>query len=192
MIKRVKTKAKAALEGNWFGAIVAFLLFVVLFAALDATGIGALFSGVLAFGYAGFHLELAKSKKAKLGAFLGGMLRRFFIKWIASLLVGLYVFLWSLLLLIPGLIKSYAYAMTPYILAEKPGMGANDAITKSRELMKGHKWQLFLLDLSFVGWMLLGVLTLGLALFYAWPYYQAARAEFYQQVKKGAKPAQKE
>ena len=53
--------------------------------------------------------------------------------------------------------------------------------------MKGHKWQLFLLDLSFVGWMLLSVLTLGIALFYAWPYYQAARAEFYQQIKKGSK-----
>ena len=187
MIKRVKTKAKAALEGNWLGAIVAFLLFVVLFAALDATGIGALLSGVLVFGYACFHLELAKSKKAKLGAFLGGMLRRFFKKWIASLLVGLYVFLWSLLLLIPGLIKSYAYAMTPYIMQEKPKMGINEAITRSREMMDGHKWQLFMLDLSFIGWMLLSVLTLGIALVYVWPYYQAARAEFYKQIKKGSK-----
>ena len=187
MIKRVKIKAKAALQGNWLGAILTFLLFLLLSAALDATAIGVLLSGVLVFGYASFHLELVKTKKATLGAFFGGMFGHFFKKWAASLLVGLYTFLWSLLLLIPGLIKSYAYAMTPYIMQEKPKMGINEAITRSREMMDGHKWQLFMLDLSFIGWMLLSVLTLGIALVYVWPYYQAARAEFYKQIKKGSK-----
>ena len=101
--------------------------------------------------------------------------------------MGLYTFLWSLLFLIPGFVKYYAYSMTPYIMAEKPNMSINDAITKSREIMKGHKWQLFLLDLSFTGWMILSALTLGLALVYVWPYYNAARAAFYKEIKKSAK-----
>jgi uncharacterized membrane protein len=77
--------------------------------------------------------------------------------------------------------------MTPYIMTEKQDMRISDAITKSRAIMKGHKWQLFLLDLSFTGWMLLSVLTLGLALVYVWPYYNAARAAFYKEIKGGAK-----
>ncbi len=187
MIKKVKVKAKAALKGNWFGAIVAFLLFVVLTAALEATGIGAIFVGLVAFGYAAFNLELVKSKKAKVGVLFGGMFKKCFKKWGAALLMGLYTFLWSLLFLIPGFIKYYAYAMTPYIMQEKSSMRVGDANTKSRAIMKGHKWQLFLLDLSFIGWMLLSVLTLGIALIYVWPYYQAARAAFYKEIKKGAK-----
>ena len=187
MIKKVKLKAKAALKGNWLGAIMALLLYVVLFAALEATGIGTIFSGVLAYGYAAFCLELVKAKKARVGVLFSGMFKKFLKKWGASLLTGLYIVLWSLLLLIPGMIKYYAYAMTPYIMTEKPDMRISDAITKSRAIMKGHKWQLFLLDLSFIGWMLLSVLTLGLALVYVWPYYNAARAAFYKEINGGAK-----
>ncbi len=187
MVKRVKIKAKYALEGNWFAAIVAFLLYVVLFVLLDATGIGILFSGLLTFGYASFCLTLIQTKRARVGAFFGGMLRKLFKKWGASLLMGLYTFLWSLVFLIPGLVKYYAYAMTPYIMMEKPEMGINEAITRSRQIMKGHKWQLFWLDVSFTGWMLLSIVTLGAALFYVWPYYNAAKAAFYQEIKKGAK-----
>lgn len=186
MIKNVKLKAKAALEGNWLGAILVFILFVLLTAALEATGIGVIFSGLLVFGYAAFCLELVKTKKASLGALLGGMFKNFLKKWGASLLMGLYLCLWSLLFLIPGIVKSYSYSMTYYIMQEKPKLGINEAITKSREMMNGHKWQLFLLDLSFTGWMLLSIVTLGLALFYVWPYYQAARAQFYKQIKKGS------
>ena len=186
MIKQVKNKAKAALEGNWLGVILAFILFLVLSALLDATAIGVLFLGVLAYAHSVFHLELVKSKKAKPGAMFRSMFKGFLKKWGASLLTALYLFLWSLLLIVPGIVKSYAYAMTPYILHEKPKMSVSQAITKSREMMRGYKWKLFLLDLSFIGWMLLSVVTLGLALFYAWPYYQAARAEFYKQIKKGA------
>lgn len=190
MIKKAKLKAKAALKGNWFGAIVALVLFSLLSALLSMTGIGALFSGLLTFGYAAFCLELVKTKKAKIGAFFGGIFHKLVKRWLAGLLMGLYTFLWSLLFLIPGFIKYYAYSMTPYIMMEKPDMGINDAITKSREIMNGHKWQLFLLDLSFIGWMLLGVLTLGVAFIYVLPYYNAARAAFYKEIKGGAKPGE--
>lgn len=190
-ISVIKQKAKKALQGNWFGTIVVLILLIILMIALDASVIGTVFSGLLTFGYAAFCLELVKSKHASMGAFFGGMFKGFFRKWGASLLVGLYTLLWSLLLIIPGFIKSYSYAMTPYIMAEKPDMGVNDAITKSRRIMNGHKWQLFCLDLSFTGWMLFGIITLGIGFFYVWPYYNAARASFYREIKKGSRVVSK-
>jgi len=182
----IKQKAKKALEGHWFGAIVVFLLFLLVMIALNATVIGTLFSGLVFFAYSMFCLDLVKTKQAHPGAFFSGIFKNFFKRWGASLLVSLYTCLWSLLFILPGLIKSYSYAMTPYIMMEKPEMGIRDAITKSRQIMKGHKWQLFCLDLSFTGWMLLSIVTLGIALIWVWPYYSTARATFYKEIKKSA------
>ena len=77
-----------------------------------------------------------------------------------EILQGLYVALWSLLLVIPGIVKSYSYAMAPYIMAEHPALTANEAITESRRIMDGNKWRLFCLDFSFIGWELLCVLPM--------------------------------
>ena len=97
---------------------------------------------------------------------------------------GLYVALWSLLFIIPGVIKSYSYRMVPYILADQPELGGNAAITRSREMMAGNKWKAFVLDLSFIGWELLSCLTLGvLGLFYVKPYRYCTNAELYQALK---------
>ena len=94
------------------------------------------------------------------------------------------VFLWSLLLIVPGIIKSYAYSLVPYILAEDQDIEPKDALRKSEDMMKGHKWELFVLRLSFIGWDLLDILTLGLLnIFYTGPYYKAAMAEFYNVLK---------
>ena len=186
-ISVIKQRAKAALKGHWFANIVVLVLMVLITAVLDLTYVGALLSGLVMFGSAAFYLELVKSKQGKIGTFFGGMFKKFFKRWGASLLISLYTFLWTMLFMIPGIVKSYAYAMTPYIMMEKPEMGINDAITKSRMMMKGHKWQLFCLDLSFTGWMLLSIVTLGIAFFYVWPYYSTARAQFYKEVKRSAK-----
>ena len=107
---------------------------------------------------------------------------RFTQGFLQSFLRGLYVFLWSLLFVIPGIVKSYSYAMTPFIMAENPNMTANEAITASRELMDGHKFDLFLLELSFFGWALLNLLTLGLGSLALNPYMNAARAAFYKDI----------
>ncbi len=186
-ISVIKQRAKAALKGHWFANIVVLVLMVLITAVLDLTYVGALLSGLVMFGSAAFYLELVKSKQGKVGTFFGGMFKKFFKRWGASLLISLYTFLWTMLFMIPGIVKSYAYAMTPYIMMEKPEMGINDAITKSRQLMKGHKWKLFLLDLSFTGWMLLSIVTLGIAFFYVWPYYSTARAQFYKELKRAPK-----
>ena len=105
---------------------------------------------------------------------------RFTQGFLQNVLRGLYVFLWSLLFVIPGLIKIYSYAMTPFIMAENPEMTANEAITASRELMDGHKGELFCLELTFFGWMLLNILTLGLGSLALNPYMNATRAAFYK------------
>ena len=99
----------------------------------------------------------------------------------AMFLRDLFIALWSLLLVVPGIIKAYSYRMVPYILAEDPDISGRDAITLSRQLMDGQKWNTFVLDLSFIGWDLLSALTGGLlGLFYVNPYKHATGAELYQ------------
>ena len=102
---------------------------------------------------------------------------------LSMFLRSLFVALWSLLLIVPGIIKLYSYRLVPYILKEHPELSATDAITLSRRMMNGHKADAFVLDLSFLGWVLLSALTLGiLHIFYVGPYIQATDAELYKAV----------
>ena len=99
------------------------------------------------------------------------------------LLMGIYVFLWTLLLVVPGIIKAVAYTLVPYILKDYPELSVNQAIKLSVKMMKGHKMRCFLLDLSFIGWALLGILTLGIGYIWLIPYIYTTMAAFYQDVK---------
>ncbi len=100
-------------------------------------------------------------------------------------LMGLYTSLWSLLLVIPGIVKAYEYRMIPYLLAEYPDMAASEAFRISREMMMGNKWDAFILDLSFLGWDLLSMATVGIAgLLYVWPYQLLTEAALYLTLKK--------
>ena len=94
----------------------------------------------------------------------------------------LLIFLWSLLFIVPGIIASYRYALAPYLMAENPDMGVMEAIARSKELMDGNKGRLFCLHLSFIGWNLLCVLTLGIGYLWLMPYQNAAEAAFYLDV----------
>ena len=91
--------------------------------------------------------------------------------------------LWSMLFAIPGIIKSYEYAIIPYILADDAEISSKDAFKKAKKMMKGNKWRLFKLNFSFIGWEILCVLTLGLGTFFLLPYINAANAEFYIELK---------
>lgn len=95
-------------------------------------------------------------------------------------LMGIYIFLWSLLLIVPGIIKSYSYRMTAYVLHDCPDLKYNGAIERSMSMMKGHKMKLFLLDLSFIGWYILVILTAGIGLLWVYPYHCSAIAAFYR------------
>lgn len=99
------------------------------------------------------------------------------------LLKNIFIFLWTLLLVIPGIIKSLSYAMTNYILVDCPELSANQAINLSKDMMYGRKFDLFYLYLSFIGWFLLSIVTLGIAMLWACPYIQTAQASFYRDVK---------
>lgn len=99
----------------------------------------------------------------------------------------LFIFLWSLLLFIPGIIKSLSYAMTPYILGDCPNVNARNALKLSMRIMKGHKWALFVFMLSFFGWWLLNAFTFGLlGVFFITPYYDTALAGFYLEAREQA------
>ena len=101
-------------------------------------------------------------------------------------LTKVFIFLWSLLLIIPGIIKSYAYRMVPYILADNPNIGVMEAITLSNKMTDGHKFDIFVLDLSFIGWYLLGSIALGIGVLFVMPYENATNAELYLVLRKDA------
>lgn len=112
----------------------------------------------------------------RFGRYLGGMLWTY-----------LFTYLWSLLFCIPGIIKSYAYRMTPFILADHQEVKATDAIKLSMKMTKGHKGKLFVMDLSFIGWFLLSGLTCGiLSIVYVMPYYTSTLAGYYEELKEQA------
>ena len=97
-------------------------------------------------------------------------------------MTSLLTFLWTLLFIVPGIVASYRYALAPYLMAENPDMGVMEAIARSKELMNGNKWRLFCLHLSFIGWTLLCVLTLGIGYLWLMPYQNAAETAFYLEV----------
>ncbi len=119
--------------------------------------------GAAKLGYAIFNLKLVDYKEVAFSD-LFSQFHRLGAGFCMNFLVTLYTFLWSLLFIIPGIIKRYSYAMTPYILAENPQMSASDAITESKRIMDGNKWRLFCLGISFIGWSLLCAIPLMIAL----------------------------
>ena len=108
---------------------------------------------------------------------------KFWVSFKATFLTNLFIFLWSMLFLIPGLIKSFSYSQTRYIIAENPEIGALEAITRSRRMMDGYKTAYFVMHLSFIGWHLLAFLTFGLLYIWLLPYIEACNANFYRCVK---------
>ncbi|OMF26864.1 DUF975 family protein [Paenibacillus sp. FSL H8-0259] len=99
---------------------------------------------------------------------------------------GFLNFLWFLLLIIPGIVKSYAYSQVPYILADNPHIGYNRAVELSKQMTRGHKFSMFVLDLSFIGWILLGLLALGIGVLFVQPYINATKAELYLELRHNA------
>ena len=137
----------------------------------------------LELGGVSFFTENARSCPAPAGTIKRGF-QNYGHNFVVLFLRDLYLLLWTLLFIIPGIVKAYSYRMVPYILAEHPEMSANEVITRSRQMMNGNKWQAFKLDLSFLGWILLGFLTLGLGLiFYTEPYMESTQAALYLKLR---------
>ncbi len=128
------------------------------------------------------YLKLAKNEEISIGDLFNGFNITGKAVWL-SIITYVFTFLWSLLFIIPGIIKVFSYAMAPYILADNPELTANEALTKSKEIMDGHKFDLFVLQLSFFWWYILGAITFGIAYIYVVPYVSATTTNFYNSIK---------
>ena len=139
----------------------------------------------LQVGFAMAWLKLARTGNGpELKPLFGGFTRRYHKSAMGTLLLqNIYIVLWTLLLIVPGIIKSIEYAMTPFIVADEPELGCNEAIEKSMAMMRGHRWQLFKMYLGMIGWMILGVFTCYIAWLWIVPYYQMVFAKFYLELK---------
>ena len=202
-----KNSALAVLKGNWLNAVLSSLVFsVVMCIVTGASSIVLFFSDVFNFplcgtGAGGFLLmwlvgmpvtvgfyysfcALYTYSDARLvqnifnygfkyyGRAIGGML-----------LVVVFTFLWSLLFVIPGIVKGYSYALTPYILIDDPQISIRDAVRKSQRMMSGQKFNLFYLQLSFIGWWILSILTGGIGFLWLIPYNTTSMAVFYRNLR---------
>lgn len=156
-------------------------------AALVMLAINLLLGSVVGLGYARFNLMLLDGEQPDIGILFG-----YLPHWVTALCARLwqllYVFLWTLLFVIPGIVAGYSYAMTNYILAEHPDMAPRAAISLSKEMMRGNRWRLFCLHLSFIGWTILAALTMGIGNLWLTPYKQAATAAFYRSLTGGPSP----
>ena len=205
-----KNAALAALKGNWAQAVVATIVLLAITYAIVLpyvavtpttadTESGPMFFVLitmavyilamilvyypLSVGYMYATNRLCAESDNRL---TGNMMRDGFKPWGRNVwgmfLMGLFVFLWSLLLFIPGIMASYSYAMKDFILAEHPELTASEAIARSKEMMRGNRWRLFCLDFSFIGWIILCTFTLGIGNLWLNPYTQASHAAFYREV----------
>lgn len=191
-LKSMRVDSHKALSGHWTNAVLCTLVYCLVAGVCSALNtvpvlglaLSLLLLVPLGFGYnISFQRHMQGEDDEDLvtrpfqafkqyGRYLG-----------TSLLMAVYVFLWTLLLIIPGIIMGYAYAMTPYIMHEHPELSSSECIKASKDMMRGYKWKLFCLDLSFIGWVLLGLLSLGIGLLWVQPYYECARVRFYESLK---------
>lgn len=141
--------------------------------------------GPMALGLATFSLALSRNQNAKFEQLFSGF-KNFGVSLGAYLLMALFVFLWALLLIIPGIIAAISYSITFYIMADDRSIGAMAAIDKSKEMMAGYKWKYFCLYCRFIGWFFLCILTLGIGFLWLVPYIQVSLAKFYDDVKENA------
>lgn len=159
----LKWRAKQAFRKNYWSAVLVSLVLAI----------------VLASGGKGAVPGVGKLLSAFRSGYYGNVVKTMFFR-------DLFTFLWSLLFIIPGIIKSYEYKMVPYLLAEYPDMDRKEVFARSRDMMYGQKWNTFVLDLSFIPWNILSTITFGLVgLFYVSPYQDATYAELYDALAAG-------
>lgn len=185
--KDFRQRAWAALSGKWGTAVLASLVYVLLAGAINAIpGIGSVASLVLTGPlYLGLVITMSKilnDEPAEVANVFDGF-KNFLNSFVLYIVNTLFVLLWSLLFIIPGIIKSYSYAMSYYILKDNPNMSGDEARKASIEMMKGHKWELFCLEFSYIGWMLLSILTFGILTLWVNPYMEVAKVAFYENLK---------
>lgn len=180
--------SRQQLKGNWGGPILAVFLFMVIIIAIACIPVAGsiinlLVTGPFELGLVLYFLCFVRGRQPKIEVLFSGF-KTFGKSLGLYLLMTLYILLWSLLLIVPGIIMSFAYSQAFMILADNPDMKVTDILRTSKAMMKGYKMKLFLLGLSFIGWALLCVITFGIGYLWLTPYMQVACINFYEDIKK--------
>ena len=183
----LKAAAKEQIKGR-IGVlfVMTLIIFAISFVCAFIPVIGSIDSFIIthAFGlsFCIVYLKLTKKEDISVGNIFDGFNKTGRALWL-NIIITFFAFLWTCLLVIPGIIKQYAYSMAYYVLADNPELTAREALNKSKEMMKGHKFELFVLQLSFIGWYMLVGVTFGIAAIYVIPYISATTANFYNSIK---------
>ncbi|MGH4049779.1 MAG: DUF975 family protein [Clostridium sp.] len=206
----LKRRAKQQLQGKWLQAgLVCFIAFVITIALKGgnadsfqyvwqngemvrghntntSSGLGSLvsfvLSGPITLGLTCYFLKLIRKEETVIENMFSGF--KFFIKsFVLNFIITIFTVLWLLLFIVPGIIASIRYSMSYYIMIDNPELSAFEALSRSKLMMDGFKFKLFSLWCSFIGWFLLGIITFGIGFLWINPYYKAAKANFYQDLK---------
>ncbi len=184
----LKAEAKKQISGKLGILLVIFLIVIAIEGVANLIPVvGIYISGIIiapAFTLSlnMIYLAITKSQGVQVGDAFKGFDKMGKAIWL-HILINFFTFLWSLLFIIPGIIKSYSYSMAFWILAENPELTAREALAKSKEITEGHKFDIFVLHLSFIGWALLTGITFGLAGIYVIPYMNTTLANYYNTIK---------
>lgn len=181
--KVLMQQARETLAGKWGVAIGASLIYMIVVGASKFVFpiVGPIIlCGPMALGFAIFSLNFSRKKPAEIGQVFDGF-KRFGQAIIALLWNWLFVFLWTLLLIVPGIIAAISYSQMFFIMADE-GIGAKEAMKKSKNIMKGNKWKFVCLGLRFFGWFVLSLLTFGVGFIWLVPYMQIAMTKFYDDI----------
>lgn len=184
----LKEAAKAQIKGK-IGIL--FVCYLIIFGISVVAGfvpvvggiVSLVLSPVLGLGLCRIYLELTKGSGVEVGTLFSAFPSLGKALWL-NILIGVFTFLWSLLFCIPGIIKALSYSMANYILAENPEMTAREALKESKIIMHGHKWEYFVIGLSFLPWNFLAAFLIGIPYVYVLPYMNATTANFYQSIKR--------
>lgn len=181
---QIRAEARRLMELQMGMLILVLLVYsIMMSAASSILNIGSvLIYGPLSLGLAKVLLKVLEEQKINVEMLFSGF-QDFSRSLVAGLLIGIYVFLWSLLLVVPGIIAAFSYSMTFFIMEENPQLSAQEALQASKNMIYGHKWRLFDLWFSFIGWFILCIISFGIALIYVAPYFHTALAVFYADLK---------
>lgn len=186
-----RKRAREALDGSIFSNSWLLLLLAILVTEAILSFAGFTFIGMIILlgpvniGVASYTLHLIRQteQKNKIEPLLDGFRGNVGTNILVGVLAALFVVLWSLLFVIPGIIKAISYSQSFYIALEHPEYDANTCITESRKMMNGRKWRYFCLQLSFIGWYIVGAICFGIGVLWVEAYREAANAEFYEDIK---------
>ena len=202
----LKDKALNDLKGNWTQPVLATLVYLLIAcifgidpSAFNSSNVGmqqnfTVWSGIsllvslffimpMSYSFILLFLDFIRGEKEKLVGKLFAFFRHYGRALGTAFMVALYTFFWSLLLVIPGIIKALAYSMTYFISKDHPEYSIDECIEASKRMMDGHKGELFILELSFIGWFLLSILTLCIGFLWLSPYFRTTIAHYYEELK---------